>query len=266
ASEVAHALEKKRLDQAVKSAQARLRASQEQLMQSEKMSAIGQLISGVTHELNNPLAGIIGFSQLMLGSEVNPKVKKNLERIYGEAARCQKIVQNLLTFSRRHKPEKTGRRLSEVIDGVLELRAYQLQVDDVRVERRYDPQLPETLLDFHQVQQVVLNIVNNAHQAMMQVGGRPRLLTVAAERRGDRSPAASRAPMQLLVVEDEEVLVELLSDFLKGCGHQVDKARDGRKALELASGKDYDFILSDLKMPGLDGQGFYQQLTKIKPA
>ena len=72
--------------------------------------------------------------------------------------------------------------------------------------------------------------------------------------------------MQLLVVDDEEVLVELLSDFLKGCGHQVDKARDGRKALELASGKDYDFILSDLKMPGLDGQGFYQQLTKIKPA
>jgi signal transduction histidine kinase/ActR/RegA family two-component response regulator len=349
ASEVAHAIEKKRLDQVVKTAQARLRAAQEQLMQAEKMSAIGQLISGVTHELNNPLSGVMGFAQLLLGTEVNPKVKKNLERIYNEAVRCQRIVQNLLTFSRRHKPEKTSRSLNEVVESVLELRAYQLQVDDVEVERRFDAGLPSTMLDFHQMQQVILNVVNNAHHAMMQAGGRARRLVAVTEHSGNvvrarftdtgtgiprerlgqifdpffttkesgkgtglglsvsraivkdhqgtigaesllgegttitielpivggeeaapvrdeaKGSQAPQAPLRLLVVDDEEVLVELLSDFLKSAGHTVDTARDGRKALELAKTRDYDIILSDLKMPGLDGQGLYEQLLKVKP-
>ena len=92
-------------------------------MQAEKLSAIGQLISGVAHELNNPLSGVMGFSQLLMANEINPKVKKNLERIYSEAIRCQKIVQNLLMFARRHQQEKTCQKLNEVIDSVLELRA-----------------------------------------------------------------------------------------------------------------------------------------------
>lgn len=350
ACEVAHAIEKKRLDLAVKSAQARLQSAQEQLMQAEKMSAIGQLISGVTHELNNPLAGVMGFAQLLLGNEVNPKVRKNLERIYNEAVRCQRIVENLLTFSRRHKPEKSLRSLSQVIDSVLELRAYQLQVDDVAVERRYDPTLPKTMLDFHQMQQVVLNLINNAHQAMMQTSGRPRRLQIATGLEGQtlrvrfadtgtgiprdrldkifqpffttKEPgkgtglglslsraiikdhhgilqaesrlgegttmtielplidgaegtdeeggaperaAAPQAPLHILVVDDEDVLTELLGDYLQGAGHTVDKARDGRAALELARANDYDVILSDLKMPGMDGQGLYEQVLKIKP-
>src|SRR5881409_3368819 len=127
----------------------------------------------------------MGFAQLLLQNELNPKVRKNLERIHNEAVRSQKIVQNLLSFSRRHKPEMTFQNLNHVIDGVLELRAYQLQVDNVEVVRHYDPRLPKTMLDFHQLQQVILNVVNNAHQAMMEVADRPRRLGITTERRGE---------------------------------------------------------------------------------
>ena len=349
-NQVGQAVEKKRLEQAVRSAQSRLRSAQEQLMQAEKLSAIGQLISGVAHELNNPLSGVMGFSQLLMANEINPKVKKNLERIYSEAIRCQKIVQNLLMFARRHQPEKTCQNLNEVIDSVLELRAYQLQVDNIEVERRYDAQLPQTMLDFHQMQQVVLNVVNNAHHAMMTTSGRPRRLIVTTERAGEtirarftdtgtgiprdrlekifepffttkeagkgtglglslsrsivkdhqgsmgaesvlgegtiiilemplikgeksatplprveKGSAAPTKPLRLLVVDDEEVLTELLQSFLETVGHAVDQARDGRVALRMALASDYDAILTDLKMPSLDGEGFYQELCRVKP-
>jgi len=350
AGQVAHAIQKRLLDQKIKAIQAHLLAVQAQLLQAEKMSAIGLLISGVTHELNNPLSGIMGFAQLLLQKELNPKVRKNLERIHNEAVRSQKIVQNLLSFSRRHKPEKSHQSLNQVIDGVLELRAYQLQVDNVEVVRRYDKHLPKTMLDFHQLQQVILNVVNNAHQAMMEVTDRPRRLVITTERRdpalrasfadsgtgisGDRlesifdpffttkkggkgtglglsvsraivkehqgsmsaesavgegttihidlplledegagkkadgegkKPAGPQKPMRLLVVDDELILVELLAEFLKTVGHKVDSARNGQKALELATANDYDAIMTDLKMPGLDGQGLYERLCKIKP-
>ena len=277
-------------------------------------------------------------------------MRKHLERIYNEAVRSQRIVQNLLSFSRRHKPEKTQQNLNDVIDGVIELRAYQLQVDNVEVVRHYDPRLPKTMLDFHQLQQVILNVVNNAHQAMMEVADRPRRLVITTEKRGESLRASfgdsgtgiasdrlesifdpffttkksgkgtglglsvSRAiitdhqgsmnaesvvgegttihvdlpllqdpgavagtegegkkaaspvrPMRLLVVDDESILVELLVEFLKTVGHKVDDARNGQKALELATANDYDAILTDLKMPGLDGQGLYERLCKIKP-
>ncbi|MCZ6696128.1 MAG: ATP-binding protein [Acidobacteria bacterium] len=350
-SQMAHAIETKHLDQAVKKAEAGLRGAQDQLMQSEKMSAIGQLISGVAHELNNPLAGVIGYAQLLQSSDVGAKEKKNLEKIYSEAIRCQKIVQNLLGFARRHEPEKTGCSLNRVIDSVLELRSYQLQVDDIEVDRRYDEFLPETMLDFHQMQQVILNIINNAHQAMMEIAGRARRLTVetgqgdgvvwariidtgpgiaknrlarifdsfyttksagkgtglglslsraimedhlgsmaaesvlgegttfiielpflAQEKEAKSTEAQPQAwtgadrPLYLLVVDDEAILLELLCDFLEGVGHRVDRARNGQEALQLATERDYDLVLSDLKMPGLDGRGLYDRICRKKPA
>ncbi len=350
ASQMAHAIEKKRFDHAVRSMQTRLRAAQEQLMQAEKLSAIGQLVSGVAHELNNPLAGIMGFAQLILKSETNPQVRKNLDRIYNEAVRCQRIVQNLLGFSRHHKPEKAGGSLNAVLDSVLDLRENQLQADNIEVIRRYAPALPRTMFDFHQMQQVILNVVNNAHQAMLDNGDRDRRLTVATARDGpvlrasftDTGPgiaadrlasifepfyttkkegkgtglglsvsrgimrdhqgimratsvvgegttfivdlpivevpgavvaaeqpgAASIAsrPLRLLVVDDEPVLVDLLAEFLESAGHSVDEARDGVRGLEMARAGNYDAILTDLKMPGLDGQGFYERLVQERPA
>ena len=350
AGQMAHALQKKRLDHEIKSMQERLLSVQAQLLQAERMSAIGLLISGVAHELNNPLSGIMGFAQLLLASELNPKVRKHLERIHNEAVRSQKIVQNLLSFSRRHQPEKTFESLNVVIDGVLELRSYQLKVDNVEVVRHYDPRLPRTMLDFHQLQQVILNVVNNAHQAMMEVSGRPRRLVIATRQAGGMLRASftdtgtgiaqdrlesifdpffttkkggkgtglglsvsrsiitdhqgsmsaesvlgegttihvdlplleeqraeqetggekkgadgPRKPLRLLVVDDESILVELLTEFLRLSGHTVDEARNGKAALALASANDYDVILTDLKMPGLDGQGLYERVCKLKP-
>ncbi len=349
--QMTHLLEHDRLQQSLLAKAARLIRIEEQLAQAEKMSAIGQLVSGVAHELSNPLSGVIGFTQLLQASELNPRVRRHLDRIYGEAIRCQRIVQNLLTFTRRHKPEMTFRSIHDVIDSVLDLRAYQLQVDDVEVERRYDPEMPMTMLDFHQMEQVFLNIVNNAHQAMMAIKEVPRHLVITTEiedgmvrvRLADSGPGiarerlqrifepffttketgegtglglslsraivgnhqgtmsvdsvlgkgttltvelplieprdehlASPAPVEettppsrralrLLVVDDEVVLIELLADFLKHAGHQVDYARNGHRALELATSRDYDVILTDLKMPGLDGQGLFERLCAIKP-
>ena len=108
---LARLLERKRLDHTARNTEMRLRQAQEQLMQADKLSAIGQLISGVAHELNNPLSGVLGFTQLLQAAEVNPKSKRGLDRIYGEAVRCQKIVQNLLGFARRYKPEKSAHDL-----------------------------------------------------------------------------------------------------------------------------------------------------------
>ena len=179
--QMTHVLENDRLEQSLQEKVARLTRLEEQLAQAEKMSAIGQLVSGVAHELSNPLSGVIGFTQLLQASELNPRVRRHLDRIYGEAIRCQRIVQNLLTFTRRHKPEMTFRSIHDVIDSVLELRAYHLQVDDVVVERRYDPGMPMTMLDFHQMEQVFLNIVNNAHQAMMAIREVPRRLVITTE-------------------------------------------------------------------------------------
>jgi len=153
----------------------RLKTTQEQLVQAEKLSAIGELVSGVAHELNNPLTGVLGYAQLLLGREAPERVRADLAKIHREAMRCQKIVQNLLTFARKHKPEKHFVDINAIVESTLELRAYQLRVDNITVERRLDPGLPRTMADEHQIQQVLINILNNAHQAMMEAGGGGRL-------------------------------------------------------------------------------------------
>ncbi|MEJ2245929.1 MAG: ATP-binding protein, partial [Acidobacteriota bacterium] len=149
---------------------------QQQLIQSEKLSAIGELISGIAHELNNPLTGVMGYSQLLkLREDLDDRAKENLHKINNLALRCQRIVQNLLSFARKQKPERTLTNINEIIEKTVELRSYELQVNNIEIHRNLDRDLPKTIADAHQLQQVFLNIVTNAEQAMLESNGKGQL-------------------------------------------------------------------------------------------
>lgn len=188
-----------------------LTAAQAQLVQSEKMAAVGQLISGVAHELNNPLTGIIGYSQLLGGGEdsavVAPeKLTRYVRNMGREAVRCQKIVQNLLTFARRNEPEKRPTDLNDVIRRTVELRAYDLRVHDVALDLDLSDALPQTMADQHQLQQVVLNMVQNAYQSIRAGRGRGRIgiTTYSAEKpSATPTPEHSAGQWLVLLIEDD---------------------------------------------------------------
>jgi two-component system NtrC family sensor kinase len=149
---------------------------QQQLIQSEKLSAIGELISGIAHELNNPLTGVMGYSQLLqMRGDLDERAKDSLVKINNLATRCQRIVQNLLSFARKQKPERTLTSINEIIERTVELRSYELQVNNIELLLELDPLLPRTIADAHQLQQVFLNVITNAEQAMLEAKGRGRL-------------------------------------------------------------------------------------------
>jgi len=331
-----------------KKAERERKAMQEQLMQAEKLSALGELISGIAHELNNPLTGVMGYSQLLLGSGVSAESKGNLEKIHREAVRCQKIVQNLLTFARRRSPERKFLDVNALLESTLELREYQLKVDGIEVVKELAPDLPRTMGDFHQLQQVFINIINNAHHAMLESGQSGRLIVTSAlagssirisiadsgpgipadciskifdpffttkeigkgtglglslsygivkehdglidvtSRPGEGATFHVELPIRdeasapqeavaapvphgpvegkhILVVDDEETILDLLESVLEASGHRVERAQNGRQALEKVRHVDYDIIISDVKMPDMGGQRLYEEIAELKP-
>lgn len=151
------------------------RKLEKQLVQSEKMSDLGQLISSVAHELNNPLTAVIGYSQLLLGMDCDDKTKHTLATINSEAERCYKIVEGLLHFAREYEPRREYIQINNIVEATLNLKRYQLQVDNIQLELHISGDIPETLVDPHQMQQVFMNIINNAHQAMVKHSGRGKL-------------------------------------------------------------------------------------------
>jgi signal transduction histidine kinase/ActR/RegA family two-component response regulator len=160
------------------------RRLQQQLAQSEKMYSLGQMISGIAHELNNPLASIVGFSQLLRArGAADPKLVRRLDLLQEQAARCQKIVSNLLAFARGHEPERVPLSLNEVVDAVLSLMEYQLRVADIGVEVDLDRGLPTVPGDAHQLQQVLVNLMTNSQHAIRDAGQGGRV--TVRTRRGD---------------------------------------------------------------------------------
>ncbi|WP_129627536.1 response regulator [Candidatus Oscillochloris fontis] len=148
------------------------RRLEQQLIQSEKLSAIGQLVAGVAHELNNPLTSVSGYAQLTLrNKDLAPETRQDIEQIHAQSERAAKIVQNLLIFAREHTPERSAVAINEVLRSSLALQAYQSRVDNIAVHLDLDPDLAMTIADPHQLQQVFLNLITNARHAMVERGG-----------------------------------------------------------------------------------------------
>ena len=321
----------------------------QQLGQAEKLAALGQTVSGVAHELNNPLATILTWAERLAAQPVDADTKRGLETILGESERAAKIVRNLLTFARKPNTTRAQVDLNAVVRDTLALRAYEQRISNVTSVTALASGLPQLFADPHQVKQVLLNLVINAEQAMLATNGQGTLvartwydstadtvmleinddgpgvpeevrtrifdpffttkavgkgtglgLTVAyaiiQEHGGQISvastpgagasffiafPAAAgarRAPAPapplppaatgsaVLLVEDEPALAAAVSDALTDAGYRVERAADGKEALERVTTTAFDLVICDLKMPRLDGPSFYRILAERKPA
>lgn len=326
------------------------RQIQSKMLQTEKMAALGQLVSGIAHELNNPLTAIMGYAQLLLGHGLKPGQLSEAKKVYHEAERARRIVKNLLYFARENKPERSRADINEIIERTLALRSYELRVENIAVDCDLAPDLPKTMADPYQLQQVILNLVINAEQALIEGRGQGHVWIRTRhlqQRGGDRisieiaddgpgiapeiasrifdpffttkppgvgtglglsivygivhqhggevsydnqsglgarftvelpvieAPAAERpvailkpadgasAPRgHILVIEDEPTVAQLMVDVLREEGHQVEAVLDSQEGLARISRTSYDLIISDLRMPRLDGPAFYESLVR----
>jgi two-component system NtrC family sensor kinase len=345
ASQIASAADNCRLHDELKQSLNRLSETQARLIQSEKLSAVGQLIAGVAHELNNPLTTLIGFAEYLARGELPEEVRQIATRMSNQSKRCARIVDNLLAFARRYQPELAPTNLNALVRECLELYAYQLRVNDIDTSLELQPDLPLTHADPHRLIQVLVNLVTNAFQAMVGAGkggvltirtrynegwlvlevedtgpGIPpdhlhRLfdpffttkevgqgtglglsicygivqehqgeihaentgtgaclrveLPLRSERVGGEEPPANilepAAPGRILVVDDEEAIVELLTQVLSARGHEVHCAQNGAEAVAKLGEGSYDLILSDIRMPGTDGVALHAYLAQQRP-
>ncbi|GAB4413229.1 MAG: hypothetical protein OHK0032_09290 [Thermodesulfovibrionales bacterium] len=322
----------------------------QRLIQSDKLSSIGELVSGVAHELNNPLTSIMGFSELLLGEAIDEKAKKRVGSIYESSQRCKRIIDNLLTFARVQKPERTYEDLNSLITKTVELKLYELRVNDIDVELDLDPSLPRTMADGYQLQQVFLNLLNNAQHAIKDKGVRGKItirsrcennrivlsfsdsgtgipeniisrifdpffttkdvgkgtglgLSISygiikehggsinvISRQGegatfiidlpvigasDKDYQATSEPavhdaeaaggLSALILDDEPAILDVLNEVLIGEGFHVETMMDARKAVERLRERDFDLIISDIRMPDMDGKQFYREIKAMKP-
>jgi len=168
--QLATTIEKVRLYEETCRAYEDLRKTQEQLLQSEKMSAVGQLIAGVAHELNNPLTAILGYAELLESEGLQPRAADYVAKLFKQAQRTHRVVQNLLSFARQRKPQREEVDIRKVLDETLALRDYDLKTNNIRVEREAPAEPLKVVADPHQIEQVFLNIINNAVDAILETG------------------------------------------------------------------------------------------------
>ncbi|MEJ0062590.1 MAG: ATP-binding protein [Alphaproteobacteria bacterium] len=334
-----------------KQAEEQIVKQQEALQQSEKMAALGGLLAGVAHELNNPLSVIVGQATLLKESSKEPKTISRGEKIFTAAERCSRIVKSFLAIARRKPPEHKLMQVNEAVSQGLELLTYQLRTENVQLTLELDPNLPQIIGDQDQFTQVISNLVLNGAQAMQAWTG-PRNITVKSYLSGspqqvyltiaDTGPgipkeirarvfepfyttkapgtgtgvglslclnivvahnghldlqdtpgggatfvitlpipgqsqqiaavesavpeaAAAKKSLRLLLVDDEFELAQTLADLLAEHGHTFDFAINGQVALDKLRSKEFDLILSDMRMPVMDGPTMYREICKDLP-
>lgn len=321
-----------------------------------RLESLGELVAGVAHELNNPLTAILGYAQILSGLEGTER-EHALRTIEDEAQRAARIVRNLLSFARQRPGQRHLVNVEEMLRRVIDLRRYALEMDDVHVVTRLGL-VPEVLIDEGQFEQVFLNLLNNAHQALQGRGGEVIVSTwqesdhvyvafaddgpgVAEELRsrifepffttrevglgqgmglaivygvvshhggrtwveenadggatfvvelpvprddrtdgrtaGRRSDAAGvttppttlvstdTARKRILVVDDEGAVRALTREILSATGYAVETAESGDEALEVLDEGTFDLVITDLRMPGMDGATLYGEIQRRWP-
>jgi len=158
---------------------------EERMLMSSKLVSLGELAAGVAHEINNPLTSVMGFAQLVMAREGVPQdIKEDLDKIYQESRRVVKIVQNLLSFARQSPADKSYTDMNELIEKTLELRSYELKTSNITLATKFAADIPLVMADLNQIQQVILNIIINAEQAIAEAKGKGKI-TVTTSREKD---------------------------------------------------------------------------------
>jgi len=328
-----------------------VRERTEQFLQSEKLATMGSLLAGVAHELNNPLAVVMGQTHLLREVAHDDALRQRAEKIGSAAERCGRIVKNFLALARQRPPERGDVSLNGVVQEAVELLAYELRTDNIEVVFDLADDLAVLWADAHQLHQVIVNLVANAHQAMRRTAA-PRRIRLTTRRDRARArvqleiadtgpgiphdiqarifepffttkppgqgtglglslcrgiieehggtlgvesepghgatfrielplltrPASAPkavsqplapleiAPKRILVVDDEPGVAGVLAEALGRVGHHVEVAADGAQALEILAGRACDLIITDTKMPGLDGIDLYREVERRFPA
>jgi two-component system NtrC family sensor kinase len=178
---VANALHRSALHEDLAAQFETLQKTQARLLQSEKLAAIGELVAGVAHELNNPLTSIVLHAQLLQAKTTDRGIGKDMDQIVRDSLWASKIVRGLLEFARQHPSEHKPIQVNNILHNALELLAYELRTHKIRVETHYDPDPPATLADPYQLQQVFLNLITNAWQAIQENDQSNGLLSITTQ-------------------------------------------------------------------------------------